>query len=475
MRALSVENIAIRLNDRFKLLTTGDQTALPRQQTLRALIDWSHDLLSEAERILFRRLGVFVGGWTLEAAEAVCGGGEIGHADVLELLTRLVEKSLVALDPENGRYRLLETVRQYAQERLAGADDELAVRDRHVDYFVEFAEKARPELTGPQQGTWLARLDFERENLLTAHAWCGHAKVDQGLRLVNAFKQYWFNRGLLGLGSRVMKEALARPDAQVRNLARSRGLFNVGQLCCFMGHYGEARSYLEESLSIARAIGDEARIAAVLQLLAFASLGEGDVASARGRAEEGLSRARSVGNQRELAIALNALAQVHRVEGALDRAEDLYRQVIALARDLGDRENIAIGELNFAMVAIIRGSADLARETLLDVISIADEIGSRSAGQSVLDVSSGLASSLKDWHAAARLYGAAEAHMGYTGIRRDPADEAFLAPLIDNARGALGTAFSVAETEGRRLSYEDAMVQTRTWLEKGQSPANHSP
>ena len=461
VRALSVENIAIRLNDRFKLLTTGDQTALPRQQTLRALIDWSHDLLSEAERILFRRLGVFVGGWTLEAAEAVCGGGAIGHADVLELLTRLVEKSLVALDPENGRYRLLETVRQYAQERLAGADDELAVRDRHVDYFVEFAEKARPELTGPQQGTWLARLDFERENLLTAHAWCGHAKVDQGLRLVNAFKQYWFNRGLLGLGSRVMKEALARPDAQVRNLARSRGLFNVGQLCCFMGHYGEARSYLEESLSIARAIGDEARIAAVLQLLAFASLGEGDVASARGRAEEGLSRARSVGNQRELAIALNALAQVHRVEGALDRAEDLYRQVIALARDLGDRENIAIGELNFAMVAIIRGSADLARETLLDVISIADEIGSKSAGQSVLDVSSGLASSLKDWHAAARFYGAAEAHMGYTGIRRDPADEAFLAPLIDNARGALGTAFSVAETEGRRLSYEDAMVQTR--------------
>src|SRR5207302_3489873 len=123
----------------------------PRQQTLRALIDWSHELLTEPERIMFRRLGVFVGGWTLEAAEAVCAGGDLNEIDVLDLLTRLVEKSLVALDPESGRYRLLETVRQYAQERLEGADDEASARDRHVRYFVELAEKARPALLGPER------------------------------------------------------------------------------------------------------------------------------------------------------------------------------------------------------------------------------------------------------------------------------------------------------------------------------------
>jgi non-specific serine/threonine protein kinase len=350
------------------------------------------------------------------------------------------------------------------------------VRDKHLSYFVDFVETAKPAIVGPDQGAWLARLDLERENILSAHAWCDHAEAggDHGLRLINAVKQYWFNRGLLALGHQVMKEAIVRSGAQTRNLARSRGLFNMGQLSCFMGRYGEARNYLSESLSIARDISDEGRIAAVLQLLAFASLGEGDVASARSHAEEGLSRARSVGNQRELFIALNALGQVHRVEGALDKAEALYQQGIELARELGDRESIAIMLLNSAMVAIIRGLTDRARNTLLDVISIAEETGSRSAGGSVLDVSSGLAASLEAWQPAARFYGAAEAHMNYTGIRRDPTDEAFLSPLIENARARLGVAFDEAESAGRRLPYESAMTEVRSWLESDFA-ANRSP
>src|SRR5205823_11845334 len=137
-----------------------------------------YDLLEGAERIMFRRLSVFVGGWTLGAVEVVCAGGELNSADIVDLLTRLVEKSLVALDPLSGRYRLLETVRQYAQERLASADDEAITRNHHLAYFVELAEKARPKLFGPEQGAWLARLDLEAENLLAAHAWCD--KADNG-------------------------------------------------------------------------------------------------------------------------------------------------------------------------------------------------------------------------------------------------------------------------------------------------------
>jgi predicted ATPase len=163
-RALSVEVISARLNDRFRLLVTGDQTVLPRQRTLRALIDWSYDLLPANERALFQRLSVFAGGWTLEAVEAVGAGGEVEPADVLDLLTHLVEKSLVVMEVGGERYRMLDTVRHYARERLGETVDGASTCTRQLDFYLTFAEKARPELAGPEQGQWLARLDLEREN-----------------------------------------------------------------------------------------------------------------------------------------------------------------------------------------------------------------------------------------------------------------------------------------------------------------------
>ena len=309
VRALSVEEIAARLNDRFGLLTRGDRTALPRQQTLRASIDWSYDLLTDDERALLRRLSVFAGGWTLEAAEAVGADGDVEKADVLDLLTNLVEKSLVTLEAEGERYRLLETVREYAQERL----DESGERDqtcaRHLGFYVALAERAMPELVGPKQGAWLGRLDLERENLIAAHAWCDHAKdgAELGLRLVHSAKRYWLNRGLLGLRHRLTVEALAREGARDPSLARCQALFGAGQVCCFMGRFGEATGYLEESLAIARELDDKGRIAAALQYLGMASLGEGDLATARGHLEEGLTLAQAQGNKRELAAAFNAI------------------------------------------------------------------------------------------------------------------------------------------------------------------------
>ena len=168
VRALTVDTIAARLNDRFRLLVTGDQTVLPRQRTLRALIDWSYDLLTEAERILFQRLSVFAGGWTLEAAEAVCADERLPESDVLDLLTHLVEKSLVVLEV-NGRYRMLDTVRHYALEKAAESGEEAPARARHLEFFLALAERARPELAGAEQGTWLGRLDLDHENLLSAN------------------------------------------------------------------------------------------------------------------------------------------------------------------------------------------------------------------------------------------------------------------------------------------------------------------
>ena len=468
VRALSVEQIAARLEDRFRLLTTGDRAATPRQQTLRALIDWSYDLLTEDERVLLRRLAVFAGGWTLDAAEAVGAGGDLDPGDIVDVLTRLVEKSLVAADPEGGRYRLLETVRQYAQERLNASGEGDEVRARHLAFYLALAETADPNLRGPDAGVWLSRLDLNGENFLSAHAWCDHAEngADLGLRLVHSVKRYLATRGLLALGHRATVEALARPGAQRRTSARARGLFDAGQLGFFMGRYGEAQEYLEESLSIAREIGDTRMVAMVLQPLGMASVAQGDSSAARRYLEEALSLAQELGEKRQVAAALNALAQLHRVEGNLGMAEPLYEQVLTLARDLGDRESIAIGLLNLAMVLMGRGSSDRARELLLEVHTIAAETGSRPVGQSVLEVTAGLAVLHEQWALTAVLFGAAEAQAGQTGLRRDPADEAFLAPLIAKARGALGdAAFAGAENSGRALPYEDVMEQVRAWLQ----------
>jgi predicted ATPase/class 3 adenylate cyclase len=470
VRALTVEKIAERLSDRFRLLTGGNRTSLPRQQTLRALIDWSYDLLTDSERALLRRLSVFAGGWPLEAAESVGADGAMDDATAFDALTHLVEKSLVVLEAEEERYRLLDTVRQYAQERLIESGEGDAARTRHLRFYLALAEKAQPELVGPNQATWFARLDSERENLLAAHAWCDDADGggELGLRLVSAMRRYWIVRGVLGVGHRVTMEALARAGAQARNFARCRALFDAGQLGSWMGRYAEAQLHLQESLTIARELGDPSSVAGALQPLALAALGLGNVTAARAYLEEALALEREEGDQREVAAVLNALAQIHRAQGDLDAALPLYENVLAIARDLRDREIIAIGLLNLAMVAIGRGSGERAGGMLLEVQAIAEEIGWHPAGQSVLEVCAGLAASRADWEHAACFFGAAEAQTGESGLHRDPADDAFLTPLVAQARKALGpAAFGAADAAGRALSYEQAMAQARSWLTNG--------
>jgi predicted ATPase/class 3 adenylate cyclase len=469
VRALSVEQIATRLADRFRLLTGGDRTAQARQQTLRAMVDWSYELLNPPERALFRRLAVFAGSFTLEAAEAIGADGDFATHDVLALLANLVDKSLITMDSDGGRYRMLETVRQYAQERLAESGTADEARARHAAFYLAFAEKAQPELFGPQQGAWLARFDLERENLLAVHTWCdrGEQGAALGLRLVHAFKPYLGNRGLPGLGHRITMEALARPGAQARDAARSRALFAAGQMCYFMGRYDEARALLEEGLAIAREIGDEHRVADILQPLGMAMLAQGDRPAARATLEEALDLARKHGERRDVAAALNALAQFHRADAALDAAEPLYAQVVALAREIGDRESIAVGLLNLAMVYADRGDVARARAALVDVHAIADEIGSKPVGQSLLEVCAGLAAAERNWHATARFFGIAEAQNELTGLHRDPADEAFLMPHVTAARERLGAAaFAETEAAGRELAYGEAMAEAQHWLDR---------
>jgi tetratricopeptide (TPR) repeat protein len=325
----------------------------------------------------------------------------------MELLTRLVDKSLVSLDAAAGRYRFLDTVRQYAHELLEASGEVDTLRNRHLAYYESLVESARQEITGPEQGYWLSALDRERDNLLSAHAWCDDAPdgARMGLSLARGTKIYWINRGLFGVLHGIISEALGRPGAQQRDEMRCRALFDAGQVGFFMGRYPESQRYLEESLAIARELKDRRRIAAALQILGMASLGQGHLATSRSHLEEALS----------------------------------------LAREIGE---------------------DQAREMLLEAIGIAQATGSQRVGLSAVEVSAGLAALCQDWGSTARFFGAAEAHNGAIGLRRDPADEAFLSPLMEKCRNALSPAdFAAEEAKGRALPYEQAISVARAWLE----------
>ena len=467
VRSMSVAQIAARLSDRFHLLTRGDRTALPRQQTLRALIDWSYDLLAEPERMLFRRLSVFAGGWTLEAAEAVGAAGDADIADVPDLLGRLVEKSMVEVDLTSGRYRLLQSVRQYALDRLEESGQADAVRDRHLAWMLELAETARPHLTGPDQATRMEQLDAEGDNFLAAHAWCNQSAdgAQSGLRLMFALKLYLFNRGLLAPLRRGVLDALARPGAQVRDIHRCRALQAAGQVEFMTGHYDSAKIRLEEALGIADELGDAGRAASVLQTLGMTCVAQGDRPAAHRFLRQALDLAQGRGDKREHAAALNALAQLQRIEGTLDAAQPLYEQALALTRELGDHESTAVALLNLALVAIGRGVSVTAIGLLLEALDIAEAIGSQLAGANMLAITAGVAATREDWADAAWFHAAATAQMRLTGQRPDPADDALLAPLAARTREAMNEpTFETSASSGAAATYDQSLGAARAWL-----------
>jgi predicted ATPase len=310
-RVFPPEQIAARLSDRFGLLTGGSRTALPRHQTLLALIEWSHQLLSETERVLLRRLSVFAGGWSWEAAQAVCGEG-LGE-EVLDPLVRLADKSMVVVDEPLeaavGRYRLLETIRQYAREKLLEAGEAEAVRERHLEYFLRFAEEAEPRLRGAEQLVWLERVESEHDNLRTALAWAlERGKRDRPLELAGALSYFWVLRGYVSGGYKWLDDALALwereqsekgaagtdPATPVERAHRAKALYAAGLLHVVTLNLKRARTMVEESLRVWRDLGDTWWMAVALERVGFLSGFAGDLQTAFAHLEEGVSLARGV-------------------------------------------------------------------------------------------------------------------------------------------------------------------------------------
>jgi predicted ATPase/DNA-binding winged helix-turn-helix (wHTH) protein len=256
VKAMRVEQVAERLGDRFALLSRGSRTALQRHQTLRSLIDWSHELLSEPERVLLRRLSVFAGGWGLEAAEAVCSDECLAHDQVLDLLSRLVEKSLVLLDDQSAapRYRMLETIRQYAHEKLTDSADEQALNNRHLAHMLRFAEAAEPNFFHPDQLHWYASTDAELDNVRAALEWSlGSGQLDCGLRIANALHRYWVARLYWREATGWLDRLLALPNPAPQGPLRAKALFVAGHIANYYDP-ATAQRLTEESLRLARAL-----------------------------------------------------------------------------------------------------------------------------------------------------------------------------------------------------------------------------
>ncbi len=270
LRSMTVEELSQGLDQRFALLTAGSRTALPRHRTLRSMIDWSYDLLREPEKLFLQRLSVFAGGWTLTAAGEVCASEGIEHRDVLDLLTSLADKNLVVSEQEDAqtRYRLLETVRQYARDRLEDSGGSAAVRVRHRDYYLALAEEAHPKLRGAEQAEWLRRLEEEHDNLRAGLEWSlVEAGSKGGLRLCAALQRFWGTRGHFTEGRRWCTRVLGKAGAEERTRERAKVLNGAGILAHFQGDYPAARAMSEESLAIGRELGDRTGIASSLSNL----------------------------------------------------------------------------------------------------------------------------------------------------------------------------------------------------------------
>jgi predicted ATPase/DNA-binding CsgD family transcriptional regulator len=376
VRVLSPAQIAARLDDRFLLLTEGGRVAVPRQRTLRATMDWGHGLLSEKEKVLFRRLSVFADGFSLPAAEAICPKDGIEAGEVLELLSCLVDKSLVVA--HGGRYRMLETVLRYAAERLEDAGEESDLREAHARYFLDLADEAEPGLLGGEQVSWLGRLDRERGNLRSALDWCVRHRNPAALRMAGALWWYWFLRGRYKEGLGWFESSLAACSDAPASL-RAKALVATGDFLFLRSEYGPGRRRIEAGLDLYRRAGDGRGVAGAVQLL-------GSIAREQGRYDEAEAHhAESLGLSREhddgwgVAQSLNYLGFVAWLRGEPERAVGLCAEALSAFRDLGDGEGAAWSLMNLGFSALYRGEPARARALLSESLDLSRTGGYREA------------------------------------------------------------------------------------------------
>jgi predicted ATPase/class 3 adenylate cyclase len=503
VRVLAVEQISARLDDRFRLLTGGSRTALPRQQTLRAAIDWSYGLLTDPERAMLRRLSVFAGGCTLEAAETVCVGDPVAEGDGLDLLTAVADKSLVNVDsdlPGSARYRLLETVRQYARDRLAESGEAAATRDRHLAFLVDLAEEGKPPL-GSQVWTleWLDSLAAETDNVRVALEWslAGNDPAP-GVRLAAAMGCLWTARCYYSEGREWLERALAvcPPEqkavraellAHTGTLAWGRGdyeeasvlhqgsldlcrelglrsgmafaMHNLGSQFGFQGRWHEARPIMEQARSLYREAGDKWGVTFTTVSLGFGALCLGEHELAVASFGEVIVAARELHDDGLLAFGLENLGEVYATQGQYERAAPLFEESLALFRIVGDRRMVGCTLHFVGWMAALRGDHAAALSRYMEALRICKQSGNRPSIPVFLIGMAGSLAALGRPASAACLLGAGDAIVTSLGHFLAPVERQCYEHGLAATRAALDeAAFAAAWEEGRAMTVDDAIA-----------------
>lgn len=381
VRTLSPAALLTRLGKRLETLTGGARDLPARQQTLRATIAWSYQLLDPAEQALFARLGVFVGGWTLAAAEALASDEQLGAEQIQGLLEGLVEKSLIKLVVEPAdepRFTMLETLREYALERLAAQGEQEQLRQRHTQYFVALGEQAEPELHGPAVRSWMDRLEADQDNLRAALEWCrttGDAQL--GLRLAKAIWWFWELRGHRHEGRALLDALLALPAEGEPSAVRGWALAGAAYMANSVTDIARSAPAAEACLALAQRLEDKRLMARALTECAFVKYTRGEVAAALGDLERGLALARDVGDEACVAVILWEMA---RVEHNQARKEQLLAESLSSARAQDDKQLIASVTSDLGLLALERGEQDAAQQLIGEARALADELGDLRTG-----------------------------------------------------------------------------------------------
>jgi predicted ATPase/class 3 adenylate cyclase len=509
VRSLSVGEINARLNNRFKLLTGGARTALPRQQTLRASIDWSFELLSAAERTLLRRLSVFAGGWTLAAAEAVVAGDGIAADDVINMLASLVDKSLVLTDENGERYRMLETIRQFAQEKLQGSTEDATVRSRHLNHFLSLVEAAAPALPDSQDGPrWMGRLALEHDNLQVALArsLTASGTADAAVRMCWALYRFWLVRAHWQEGRKWCAATLALDAGEMGSVARARVLLVAAGMAERLGEVREAKALCEDAWARCREKGDRALEARVLNLLAGLLQDQGDYTRAQALLEQAILINREVGNRLAEVINVGNLGLGLLTQGNLAAAREPLERYLALSRELGNRyyeasayrhlgllayyqdDYVAAQGLheraltifrelgvpanevdqvrNLAETAVALGELTAAVAYFRQALKAHRELGYRQSVADCFDSMLALAVKTQAYVKAAELCGAADGLREVIGAPANPSDSRRHSVYRYQCRKALaGPAYEAAYAAGRTRTTDAAIERALEWLE----------
>jgi non-specific serine/threonine protein kinase len=463
VNVVSAEALATRLEAGSLALLGGGGRGLPsRQRTLRATLDWTYGLLAEPERVLLRRLAVFAGGFDLEAAEAVGALDGAEQAVVLDVLARLLDWSLVVTDERfaGDRYRLLEPVRQYAQEKLAASGEAVAVGRRHATHYLALAERAEPELEGPNQAAWYAHLDREHDNLrATLRFAAGQGDAQTQLRLGGALGLFWLIRGYPREGLGWLEDGLAREDALSAAL-RAKALSSAGTLAFGLGEEERAEEWGEACRALCRELGDARGEVWAMLVLYNAAAYRGDFAAADATLARCLALSRAIGDATHEAMHVGDMGRYARWRGDRATARRLLEEALVLTRRVGNQFSLVVILAELALLAEDEDDDERAAGPTREALGLLRTLGTRWYLPECLELAACAATVKRQYLRAAHLFGAAEAVRDATGMPPQPGDRTRIVGRAAAGRAALAeAAFPAAWAEGRRLSLERAIEE----------------